>query len=420
MELSKDEVFRLLKRKQYIHPKINEFICDTKKLYFDFLDILFLHQINGLQDIENCNPLLWEAYHPIWFAKKLCLAYFDSKYDYNEENLIYNSHICPRKNRFNSDLYNVELIMKEANNIFNELQKIKKNPANHYLVLLSILHVHMHLESYLFTRKAMFQDYSKFKIIESQNTLQQLEFTTIPSGYFFQGSCPLTNPFVFDNEMPRFKQFVNKFMLSKTVVTNHIFNKFILDDGYKKKQYWSKQGWSYINENKIILPKYWKYEDLKIKIYFNNNWFYINQIPNYPVCHISWWEAEAFCKWYGGRMILEKEWEYASLFAKSINPNLDYKNSILPVDHSDTSDENIKQMFGNVWEWCEEFIYPYNGYKIDPVYREYSYPFFGFKKIVKGSSWATPKVLNYPSYRNAQLPDCRYQYISFRVAKNLI
>ena len=418
MELPQNEIFSCLQNKHFVHPNINKLICETQNLYFDFLDILFSNQISGLDNIENFNPLLWEAYHPIWFIRKLCLSYFNQKFNIKKDNLIYDSHICSRKHRFTSELYNIQIIIVNTNNTFDQLFQIPPSPENHYLILLSILHLHMHLESYLFTRKVMLKDYFKFTIKKIIDKIEHLEFVEIPSGYFIQGSNKYKHPIVFDNELPCFKQHVNNFKISKTVVTNHIYYKFILDNGYKKRNLWSHYGWLYITENNIILPKYWIYENNELKIFFNGIWYNLEQIANYPVCHISWWEAEAFCKWYGGRMIMEKEWEYASIFSKSENPNLDYKKGILPVDTPETKDENIYQMFGNVWEWCQEYIYPYNGYKIDPVYREYSYPFFGFKKIVKGSSWATPELLNYASYRNAQLPDCRYQYISFRVVKD--
>jgi gamma-glutamyl hercynylcysteine S-oxide synthase len=418
MELSMDKIFNILKIKHYMHPNINQFINQSKELYFTFLDILFNNQITGLENVNNCNPLLWEAYHPIWFIRKLCLSFYNKNFDIKKENLIYNSHLCSRKHRFTSDLYNTERIIRNANNTFNQLYNISSTPKNHYLILLSILHLHMHLESFLFTRKVMLKDYCNFKVKNFLNIIDDLEFVNIPTGQFRQGSNNFLQPFVFDNEMPSFIENVKKFKISKTVVTNHLFLKFIINGGYNKKELWSHYGWTYIKENNINFPKYWKNENSQIKIYFNSIWYYLHEIPNYPICHISWWEAEAFCKWCGGRMILEKEWEYASMFCNNKNPNLDYKNGILPVDDISSKDDNITQMFGNVWEWCQEFIYPYKGYEIDPVYREYSYPFFGFKKIVKGSSWATPQLLNYSSYRNAQLPECRYQYISFRVVKD--
>ena len=418
MELSKSNIFDILSEKKYVHHNINKFIIETKDLYFKFLDIFFSNEINGLENIEQCNPLLWEAYHPIWFMRKLCLSYFYEKLDLNYENLIYDSHKCKRAHRFNQVLYSKKEIIDLFEDSINKLNKIPTNATNHYLILLSILHLHMHLESYLFTRKVMLKDYCKFSIIKYESTIEELEFVKIPGGIFKQGS-EKSFPICFDNELPRFTNYVNDFYISKTVVTNNIYYKFILQNGYQNEKYWSHYGWKYIIDNKIKLPKYWKKVNNTIEIYFNSKWVCIDEILNYPVCHISWWEAEAFCKWYGGRMILEKEWEYTTTFCDPSISNINYENGILPVNHPAYTKNKIWQMFGNVWEWCYDFIYPYDGYVIDPVYREYSYPFFGFKKIVKGSSWTTPKLLNYSSYRNAQMPDCRYQYISFRVVKDI-
>ena len=77
----------------------------------------------------------------------------------------------------------------------------------------------------------------------------------------------------------------------------------------------------------------------------------------------------------------------------------------------------IVGLFGNVWEWCLEPIYPYDGFKIDPVYREMSYPFFGYKRVCRGGSWCSPNYLATKSYRNAQSMDCLIQYIGFRIVK---
>ena len=94
---------------------------------------------------------------------------------------------------------------------------------------------------------------------------------------------------------------------------------------------------------------------------------------------------------------------------------------ICPVNNYSEGDNKneVRQLFGNVWEWCQEAIYPYDGFKIDPVYKEFSYPFFGFKKILRGGSWATPDILINSRYRNAQMPDCRIQFTGIRVVKSI-
>ena len=116
----------------------------------------------------------------------------------------------------------------------------------------------------------MFKEYHSFKIINYNNILQDLDFVNISEGAFMQGSNKNSQPFVFDNELPPFYQNVNKFKISKTVVTNHIYYKFILDGGYLKKELWSHYGWLYIKENKIDFPKYWVSNKYGVKIYFNS------------------------------------------------------------------------------------------------------------------------------------------------------
>ena len=100
--------------------------------------------------------------------------------------------------------------------------------------------------------------------------------------------------------------------------------------------------------------------------------------------------------------------------------NLNYSGNITDVTDYFQGDNKlgVRQLFGNVWEWCQEPLYPYNGFKIDPVYREFSYPFFGFKKILRGGCWAAPDILINSRYRNAQMPDCRIQFTGLRIFKS--
>ena len=148
--------------------------------------------------------------------------------------------------------------------------------------------------------------------------------------------------------------------------------------------------------------------------------------------NISYYEAMAYCKWANVRLPYEYEYEYVATNGGTTKYpwgnnndnmedycNINYTQFIVPVDKYERGNNNrgISQLIGNVWEWCQEAIYPYDGFKIDPVYREMSYPFFGFKKICKGGCFAVPNFLIHPKYRNAQYPDCRIQFIGFRVCK---
>jgi iron(II)-dependent oxidoreductase len=211
------------------------------------------------------------------------------------------------------------------------------------------------------------------------------------------------------------------------LVTEGMVLQFINNGGYLNDDFWSINGKTWRDKNKITMPMYWFYED---EIYVREFDLTRKIKPNYPVCHVSWYEAEAICKWLGGRLPTESEWEYMATnggitkfpwgneWEDNVG-NLNYSGGLCNVDeHKEgANDQGVIQLIGNVWEWCQESIYPYDGYKIDPVYREFSYPFFGFKKVLRGGSWAVQDILINPKYRNAQMPDIRMQFTGIRIVR---
>ena len=290
----------------------------------------------------------------------------------------------------------------------------------------------MHNESFLFSQQLIGK--SNFKTIIFNNNFQNkidFSFITVNEGIFVQGWHQNSNMFTFDNEMPPFQKKIKKFNISKYPITNLQYLQFLQSGGYENEKYWCTQGWNWVQENKICKPLYWI---KKNNIWFTQKWKSLQKLyMDHPVIHISWFEACAFCKWSKTRLPTESEWEFvATNFGKNNfpwgdeitslkNANLDYKYmNTVSVYHyeNDYNKHQIQQIIGNCWEWCQEPIYPYDGFKIDPVYREMSYPFFGYKKICRGGSWAVPSFLINSKYRNAQMPDNRIQYIGFRVCKD--
>ena len=435
----------------YTNNQLKQFFIDTKNKYFCYLNSIFNNiKYNGLEKshIENHNPILWEAGHPIFFIEKHCVRYLYPEDNYplypsKFYNNLYDSFIIKNEYRFSIPLPS----FLEITNYYNELhdkicEYLDKTPVDaikntiYYMLMIVLLHLNMHLESYLFTNQLVY----KINPFETKLNIDiyedpiKIEFIDIPGGCFWQGYFEKSNKIGFDNEKNCFKTTVEKFSVSKTLITNHMYLKFINDNGYKNDEYWSFNGKLWKN-NKLykMYPLYWA------KI--NNNWYVnyfgevipLKMLYNYPIVHISWYEAEAFCNWLGVRLLSETEWEYLSTNAsETYYPwgdtednlsmcNLDYNNKwISSVKNNNilTNNKwNIEQLIGNCWEWCSEAIYPYNGFSIDPLYREMSYPFFGDKKICKGGSWCVPNYLITSSYRNGQYPETRKQFIGFRIAK---
>lgn len=447
LNLTKDEIFTKLKTKKikldknYLEKIISNIIDLNIKLS-NFLKDFFItglendktigigSESSGIQKGQGTNPLLWEIGHYCYFYEYHTFKKLIPEYNIDISNGdIYDSFKTSREVRF-KETHSKKLIINYLFYVMKTLKvmlNMELNEINSYLILLSILHNHMHCESMIFTQKLLgYQSIFNYKF--NLKKLANFEFINIKGGKFNQGNKEGDYLVSFDNEMPSFEVEVKDFHISKYCITELIILQFILDEGYNKKEYWSDNGWRWVTENKIKHPFYW--------IYKNKN-FYIrdcNKIRNLeynlPACHISWYEADAICKWFGGRLPTESEWEYVATnggttkypwgneFKDNI-ANLNYTGNICDVSEfqEGANNDGILQLLGNVWEWCEEPIYPYDGYTIDPVYREFSYPFFGYKKILKGGSWAVPDILINPKYRNAQMPDCRIQFTGFRVVK---
>jgi len=445
MELSRKEIFNRTKHTIKLHTN-RQLIRLLEATQIKVLDFLFFlnWEVDYIKKstIEEHNPIIWEAIHPIFFMEKHCLRYIDTKHKYEYDprftNNIYDSFIIPSEERYKQEFPSFSEIKKYYSEINNKIKHFIEHNiidgSEYYLIMLVITHLHMHIESFIFTNQLVYK-IAPFCLSESINAntsgIIKLNFVDIKGGNFTQGYN--TKKIGFDNEKPCFKKEVPDFSVSKTLITFHMFLQFYLEGGYDKDELWSFRGNIWKKNNDIKCPLYWEFINKKIYINYFARLMDIETIYNFPIINISWYEAEAFCKWKGVRLITESEWEYlVTNGSTTLYPwgddeerlykcNINYSNKWITSVKSNTEDLNnlngVEQLIGNCWEWCQETIYPYDNFKIDPVYREMSYPFFGQKKICKGGAWCVPDFMITSSYRNAQMPDCRKQFIGFRCAK---
>jgi iron(II)-dependent oxidoreductase len=445
LNLTKPQIMERLKNKKFMIPisdLINQ-INKTRNLTINFLQPLINGEISGYEKnklLGQTNPLLWEFGHMVYFWEHKTLRFLENdkticnKLSLNNSENIYNSFVVLLEDRYTIKLYDAETVLKSYNRILNHIIKIinskrfELNPTKFYFIWLGLLHNEMHNESYLFKQKMLGLEKPQNLMLSNCNDIFMKSninnnMICIQAGSFMQGSDDDFQNFRFDNEMPSFNKYVNTFHISKYPITEGQYLDFIENGGYHNGSLWCKQGLVWVSKNNITKPIYWKYnkQNKKWMVKEWNAYRYIKY--NYPMCHISWYEASAYCKFKNGRLPTESEWEYMTTISSDTEVgnkcNLDYKfGELVPVNAFDKNKDNVSQLYGNIWEWCQGPIYPYDGFTIDPVYREMSYPFFGFRKICKGGSWATPKFLINSKYRNAQLPDNRIQFIGFRIVKD--
>ena len=384
------------------------------------------------------NPLLWQFGHVIFFYINHVLENLNIKDDnvekYKKYINFYDSFLTPLELRKGKQLINYNELIKLSDLVFRLLYEYCNNKnsltnTDCYLLMLGILHNEMHNEAFLFTKLNLKKQIDfKINVQSFDNIIEDIEFINYSGGNFKQGTNEIKEFLTFDNEMPQFETYVHSFSISKYTITEHQFLQFVKNDGYKKKEYWSNNGYHWKEKCNINLPLYWIKEESNYFKMLNKKKYSL--ISNLPMSNISYYEAEAYCSWKNCRLPTETEWEYTATNEGKTNfpwgnkkeesvCNINYKSYIKNVDcfKKGNNKKGVSQLIGNVWEWCLEPIYPYNRFEMDLVYREMSYPFFGFKKICKGGSFAVPDHLIHTRYRNAQYPDCRIQFIGFRVCK---
>jgi len=465
--LTNQEKIKLLtNQKLYIsHDYLIKYLNTIKTQTINYINLLLKFDNIKLNN-DNCvNPPLWQFGHIIDFYLKntLDLLNIKSNLQYNilntyitqiettyniKFNLFFDSYYTPRNIRFSKNLcYNrlKILYISVIKILISYIKTNKLDSIDNYLIMLSILHNDMHNENYVFSLYFL-NNFHKFIELQTPSFTNLFtnyticndskiinSFINISSGEFIQGSNINNNNLIFDNEAPSFLVKINNFKVSKYPITEYEYLDFVLQGGYTNNNYWSYCGLLWKTTNNIYEPLYW--------FNINNIWFrkHFNTIikigSNLPMCNISYYEAEAYCKWKNVRLITESEYEYlATNYGTTMYPwgnvhpsselcninNInDYCINVNNYKNGDNID-GVSQLIGNIWEWCYEVIYPYNNFTIDCVYREMSFPYFGEKKICRGGCFCVSDYLINSKYRNAQLPDCRIQFIGFRVCLNSI
>ena len=240
----------------------------------------------------------------------------------------------------------------------------------------------------------------------------------IPGGEFYMGSDAAE---ALDNERSRHLCYLEAYSIDRYPVTCLQYRDFMESGGYQNPDWWSADGWKWLQFAKVDRPLYWSENPA-----FNN----------YPVCGVSWYEAEAYCNFIGKRLPSEAEWEKAASWDATNQthriypwgeeqPNgslCNHGNNIAntsPVDAfpKGASAAGCCDMLGNVWEWTASTFDAYPGFESYP-YRGYSQVYFdGEHRVLKGGSWATfPQALR-SSFRNWYYPGVRQIIAGFRCVK---
>ncbi len=426
--------------------------------------------------LPTVNPPLWEIGHVAWFQEFWILRHLrKQKPLLDKGDQLYNSTDVAHDTRWELLLPSVDNTMSYMNEIIEHCVAPLERPTDlapeeFYFYLLATFHEGMHAEALAYTRQTLAYAAPKFTAQESIATAIPPSDGTypgdveIPGGQFMIGATQ-DFPFVFDNEKWAHPVTIEPFKIARAPVTNGEYAAFVEAKGYRKPEYWSTEGWRWLElggapqlersfekffnkslsetaelpefKERLEHPAYWHRQA-------NGSWQqrnfdrYVALNENLPVLHVSWYEAQAYCHWAGRRLPTEAEWEVAASAEPAQDPerlsdhrrhfpwgddaptadraNLDWRNSgVVEVGAYPAGDSafGCRQMIGNIWEWTADDFEPYPGFSIDP-YREYSKPWFGTHKVLRGGCWATRSVLVRNTWRNFYTPDRRDVWAGFR------
>ena len=403
------------------------------------------------------NPLRWEIGHVAWFQEYWVLRHVNHRMPILDDgDTLYDSARVAHETRWDLPLPSKADTIQYMQRVLDQVVHLydREEPTDDaaYFLSLVLLHEDMHAEAMTYTRQTLGYPAPRFKVVDEitrahsnepasgdvrnpESLRDELGDALVPGGTFVLGSTP-GKRFVFDNEISAHEFEVQPFAISRTAVTNAQYAAFVDDGGYDCKTLWSDDGWRWRECAGAKHPVYWQLTEGK---WWRRNFDEMVRLGHHlPVLHINWYEADAFCRWAGRRLPTEAEWEMAASAEPtsdgrgiaahkrqfpwgdeapiSERANLDWRNmGGLDVRSLPAGDSafGCRQMIGNVWEWTASDFRSYPDFVPGP-YKEYSEPWFGNHKVLRGGCWATRSHLIHNTYRNFYTPDRRDVWAGLR------
>ena len=221
--------------------------------------------------------------------------------------------------------------------------------------------------------------------------------------------------FSFDNEQPRHRHYLEPFELASRLTTYGEYLDFMRDGGYELPGLWLSEGWDMVNAQQWKAPLYWfQGDDGEWQVFTLRGPVPLSRILATPVCHVSYFEADAFARWSGKRLPTEQEWEIAAA-GLSVSGNFLESEVLHPT--AATNPDGLQQMFGDVWEWTASAYLGYPGFAALPgALGEYNGKFMCNQMVLRGGSAVTPASHVRSTYRNFFSPATRWQFSGLRLA----
>jgi iron(II)-dependent oxidoreductase len=391
--------------------------------------------------LDIVNPVLWEIGHVGWFHE-----YWTLRHTHGDAPLIergdrlWDSSNVPHATRWQLDLpdragtvgYMADVLARQEERLGGTVDDDAR-----YFYELAIRHEDMHVEALTYSRQTLAYAPPRELGDARHPAAGPLPGdAAVPGGTWRLGSTA-ADGFIFDNEKWAHETPLAPFHIARAPVTNAEFAAFVEGGGYGAPEFWSDAGWQWRQRRNAERPVYWLPK--RDGVWTARRYGTSEELsPHAPVVFVNWFEADAWCRWAGRRLPTETEWEAAAVgeptpdgariadrrrrwpwgaAAPAANrTNLDFTFDG-PIDVAACAEGDsafgCRQMIGNVWEWTASDFLPFAGFAADP-YKDYSQPWFGTRKVLRGGCWATSARIARPAYRNFFTPDRNDVFAGFR------
>jgi ergothioneine biosynthesis protein EgtB len=388
-----------------------------------------------IQSMPDASPTRWHLAHTTWFFETFVLAKevrsyrpVNASYEY-----LFNSYYnavgdpFPRPQRGLISRPTVADVWEYRYEIDRRMERLLESPRLFSGELLNVIELGLHHEQqhqelmhtdlkHAFSCNPLLPAYRE-QPESSTEKATPLEWIHFEGGIYSIGHDG--EGFAFDNETPRHCLFLEPFALANRPATNAEFLEFVNDGGYRRPELWLSLGWQTVQAECWQAPLYWRRSE-------DGPWreFTLAGLrpirPQAPVCHLSYFEADAFARWRGARLPTEAEWEVAAQAAPTEGEDIRghfVETGLLHPAPASERPHGLTQLFGDVWEWTSSSYAPYPGYRpLAGALGEYNGKFMCNQYVLRGGSCVTPQSHIRPTYRNFFPPEARWQFTGVRLA----